>query len=76
MDYTTTVTQKGQITLPKVVRDSMGIATYSTVKIEKEKDYIKVTPLEDIFDIEESFKVRVKKSVLKAREFMEKGYVR
>ena len=73
-----TVTQKGQVTLPKKMRDKLGIGIYEKVAIEIEKDYVKITPTIDILTLASSFKKKVKnpKDPLLARESFEKDYVR
>ncbi|MFS8159662.1 MAG: AbrB/MazE/SpoVT family DNA-binding domain-containing protein [Candidatus Roizmanbacteria bacterium] len=75
--YTTTaVTQKGQVTLPKKLRDLLGIATYDRVKISLADGYLKVEPTEDILDVIRDMSFKSKKSVLKARDAFEKQYKR
>lgn len=74
----TTVTQKGQITLPKAIRDAFNIDKYDKVTIEAKDDYIKIKPTFDILDIAGTFYPRKnkKKSALDARKYMEKHYKR
>lgn len=77
MQLITTVTQKGQITIPKSLREQFGVKAFSKVHIEADKDGIKITPSFDILDLAGKFKpCDRKKSVLFAREKMEKGYNR
>ena len=76
MQVITTVTQKGQITLPKAIREAFNIDKYDKVTIEAKEDYIKIKPTFDILDIAGTFHPRRKKSVLKAREYMETHYKR
>ncbi|OGC51696.1 hypothetical protein A2982_03435 [candidate division WWE3 bacterium RIFCSPLOWO2_01_FULL_39_13] len=76
MTYVTTVTQKGQITLPKTIRDNLGIKIYDKVKIEAFGKNIKVVPTHDILDIAGKFKSKGNKSILLARESLEKNYER
>lgn len=76
MQFITTVTQKGQVTLPKKMREALGIQTYDNVLIEKERDYIKIKSTEDILDLAGMFKPRVKKPLMKARIQMEKRFNR
>ncbi len=78
MQVITTVTQKGQITLPKQFRDAFGIGQYDTVIVEKGTDHIKIKPTEDILDLAGTFtpKKNKKKTALDARAAMEKQYKR
>lgn len=78
MQVITTVTQKGQITLPKQFRDKLGIEKYDKVTVEAQKDHIRIKPSFDILDIAGTFYPRKnkKKSVLDARQYMEKHYKR
>ena len=75
-EYTTTVTQKGQVTIPKILRDSVGIETYKKVSVEVKGNYILISPNKDILDIAGKIKPQNKKSALLAREYLEKGYER
>jgi len=78
MQYLTTVTQKGQITLPIVFRKQLAIEPYSKVVLElgKGNQVIKIKATQDILDLAGSFVPRANKnkSVLKAREQMESQY--
>lgn len=76
MEQITTVTQKGQVTIPKKIRDDLRVKKYSKVIVEKEKNYIKITPVKDFLDFAGVFKTKKKRSVLKARDFFEKNYKR
>lgn len=77
MQLITTITQKGQITIPKSLRDQFGMEAFSKVHVEADKGGIKITPSFDILDLAGKFKpVDPKKSVLLAREKMGKGYNR
>jgi len=78
MDYFTTITKKGQITIPKKLRKALGFEQFLKVAIEVEKDekVIKVRPVFDILDIAGDFAIQKKGSVLKARKEMEKTYKR
>lgn len=76
MQVITSVTQKGQITLPKKFREIFDINEYDKVIVETGEDYIKVRPTEDILNLAGAYKKKMKKPVLKAREYMEKHYKR
>lgn len=76
------MTQKGQITLPKEVRDVLGIELYGKVRItiDKKNNGILLQPVKDIVDMAGFLTNKVKsnknKSPLEARDFMENNYTR
>ncbi len=74
--FITGVTQKGQVTLPKVLRDSAGIAVYDNVKIYIEDGKLIVEPVEDILDIAGTIKPRKNKDldIMDAINSMESNY--
>lgn len=74
----TTVTQKGQITIPKSLRHKFGIKPFSKVYLKDTKRTIEIIPSFDILDLAGKFKpVKAKrKSVTLAREEMEKNFNR
>jgi len=74
--YTATVTQKGQITIPKKLRDSLNIKSYGIVQLELSDDHIKITPTEDILDLAGTLPPKTTKEILKARDQFEKTYRR
>lgn len=76
MNTYVTVTQKGQMTIPKEIRDFLGIKIYERVKIVKEKDHLKVFPTTDILDLAGKFNIKNRTSVLKAREAIQNEYSR
>lgn len=78
MDYLTTITKKGQITIPKKLREKLGFKQVLKVALELEEGgkAIRVRPVSDILDLAGDFKSSKKGSVLKAREEMEKSYKR
>jgi AbrB family looped-hinge helix DNA binding protein len=78
MTFTTTVTQKGQITLPKSVRNKFNIKTREKVTIKAEDNYIKVFPTQDILGIAGFLKKKIKRTdnILNARESFERDYSR
>lgn len=76
MQSITTVTQKGQITIPKKLRDKIGLSAYSKVYLTADKDSIKVTRTFDILDMAGKFKPGKLKSVLAARENLDTSYRR
>lgn len=78
MQVITTVTQKGQITIPKQLRDKFGMGKYDKVIVKSAKNYIQIKPTFDLLDIAGTFHPRKNKnkSALEAREYMEKHYKR
>lgn len=74
--YPTTMTQKGQVTIPKKLREKYKINDYDTVVIEPAEGFIKIIPGKDILDLAGTFKPKDKKSILAAREELEKNYKR
>ena len=80
MKFTTAVTQKGQVTLPKSMRQALGISAYDQVEIELAKSgkAIEIKPTFDVLDLAGTMKPKANKnkSVLEAREAMEKDYER
>lgn len=78
MPYQATITQKGQITIPKFLRDALKLRASSKIvlKLEKSGKEIKIKPAMDILDIAGSLKPKARKAVLRARQVMEKNYAR
>lgn len=78
MEFITTVTQKGQVTIPKKMRDDLGIKNNNKVKVEKKEGYLKITPTFDLLDIAGTIKPRKNAGIdpVKAREYMETHYER
>ena len=78
MSYQTTITRKGQITIPKEIRELLRLreGRKMSVELEAESEEIRVKPYPDILELAGTFKIKIKKNVLKAREEMEKHYER
>ncbi|MGB6839052.1 MAG: AbrB/MazE/SpoVT family DNA-binding domain-containing protein [Microgenomates group bacterium] len=76
MQTITTLTQKGQITLPKKIREKAGLKPYNKVYLEASADSVKITPTYDILDIAGKFTPKKKKSILSARARLDKSYKR
>lgn len=77
MTYQTTITKKGQITIPKLLREFLELDTSSKIILEPlngHKVIIKIIP--DVLDIAGKFKIKKPKSALKARDTFEKRYKR
>lgn len=76
MQRITTLTQKGQVTIPKQWRDILRMKAYGRVIVIKEENAIKILPTRDILDLAGTFQPKKKKSVLRARKTLEKTYTR
>lgn len=78
MTYTTTMTKKGQITIPKEFRDLLKLKTASklvvTFDAKSKGVLVKQTP--DLFDLAGTFNIKKRTSVLKARDAFEQRYER
>ena len=78
MEYAVPISKKGQITLPKELRDSVGITLQNLVLVSQEGSYLRVSKALDILDFAGSVKTPPgrSKDVVKAREYMETHYER
>lgn len=76
MQNVTSITQKGQITIPKNLRDKVRLTPYSKVYLEADKNFIKIIPTYDILDLAGQFKPKKKKGILKGRDQLDKSYNR
>ena len=78
MDYTVAVTKKGQMTLPKKIREFFDIKTPDRVvlEIDRKNKAIKIEALPDIMELAGKFKAPKGKSALKSRQYFEKHYHR
>ena len=76
MTYQTTITRKGQITIPKDIRDILRLDEGRKLEIEFEriKGEIKIKSAPDILDLAGTFKPKKVVSALKIRELMAKMY--
>ena len=74
--YPTTITQKGQVTIPKKLRVRYSLESYDAVIVEPAEGYIKIIPGKDILSIAGTFKPKKHKPLLKAREKLEENYKR
>lgn len=71
---TTTITQKGQLTIPKKLREKFGIKTRDKLFIKDAKGHIKIFPTQDILSMAGKLKPKKKKPILQARKELEKSY--
>lgn len=78
MTYQTTITKKGQITIPKEIREVLKLEEGKRldIELEKKKKRIIIKTAPDILELAGTFKPKRKINVLKAREMMEKYYER
>ncbi|OGY26273.1 MAG: hypothetical protein A2Z24_02025 [Candidatus Woykebacteria bacterium RBG_16_44_10] len=78
MVYSTTITRKGQITIPKTIREALKLSTSTKILVELEvgRKEIKLRPHTDILDLAGTFSPKRKINVLEARERIEKNYER
>ena len=78
--YTSTITQKGQVLIPKKVRDAMKLIPNQRVRISQRveggtiKAVVESEP--NIMELAGKFKAPKGKNALKGREYMEKRYER
>jgi len=78
MTYLTTITKKGQMTMPKKVRKILGIKIPSQLELEidKKTGQLRVRKAPDIMDFAGRFKVKNPINAMKVRGLMEKHYER
>jgi len=78
MKYSTSITKKGQMTIPKEIRENLDITIPSQVTLdlnEKEKT-VRIIPQKDILDMAGRFRVKNPADILEAREKFESFYKR
>ncbi len=76
MQVVTTVTQKGQVTIPKKIRDKVGIKAYDRVTVEEKRGKVSIRKEKTLLDIVPLAKAPKGKNALKAREEMHKNYTK
>lgn len=78
MTFITAVTQKGQITIPKKMREVLGLRTGYNVELilDRQQESVKVKPLPRLSDLAGSFRVKNPQDPVKLRAYMEKNYYR
>ena len=78
MRYSTSITKKGQMTIPKEIRENLNITIPSQVTLdlnEKEKT-VRIIPQKDILDMAGRFRLKKPADIMKAREKFEASYER
>ena len=79
MTFVTSLTQKGQVTIPKKMREKAGLKPRDIVRVEQGKNgTIKITSQPTILDLAGTLVPRKNKNKdpLEAREYMENNYER
>ena len=76
MVYTSTLTKKGQVTIPIELREPFNLEEGGKVFIEPspDKKRIILRPSKSIFDLADSFKPKKPVSAVEARKKMAKNY--
>lgn len=72
MVYTSTITKKGQITIPLILRDVFGLKEGAKVFFETQngQEAIILKPKKSIFDLAGTFKPKKVENILRIREKM------
>lgn len=75
MIQTVTLTQKGQITLPKAFREALAVEPYDSVQLVLDGDSVRIEPVPDLMELSGflSGKRDTTISSSKAREAFEQG---
>lgn len=76
MSYSTTITKKGQITIPKSLREFLKLKESARVilELEKNKRIVKIKPASDFLEIAKKIKIKKKINPIQSRKYMEKFY--
>ncbi len=78
MTYYTHITRKGQVTIPKEIRDALKLQETGKLSVEfsKKEKAVKIKPTEDFLEVAKKIQVKRKTNPVKTRELMEKHYER
>lgn len=81
MMYSSTITKKGQVVIPKRLRDALKLSASRRVSVTPRMEGGKVVgvvvePAPDIMELAGKFKAPKGKNALKAREYMQTHYER
>ena len=75
MIQTSTITQKGQVTIPYFIRQKMALETGSKVSFILENKKIILSPLPSFFDFRGSIKSRKAFNIKKMRQYAKKQLI-
>lgn len=72
------MTQKGQITIPKSIRESLKLTRFKKVFIELEENgtAAKIIPAYDFFEVAKKIHVKKRVNPVEARKYLEASYER
>lgn len=73
MSYKVSVTEEGQITIPKKIRKALGIKDQVEVEMDQEQGMIKIKKLPDLSEVKGMIE-NPEQDILEARERMEEEY--
>ena len=78
MSFQSTITRKGQLTIPKDVREFLGLRLGERVLIDLDRRHkqVKITPLPTLEELAGSFRVKSPVDPVMLRKKMEKSYQR
>ena len=77
MTYQTTITRKGQMTIPKGLREFLGLGLGNRVMLEPEKrGRVKITRVPSLRSLAGSFRVKRPRNPVAIRKRMERHYER
>lgn len=78
MTYQTTITSKGQITIPKPLRELLGLSTEQRIQIglTPHQNGVVIKPVSDLLTLAKTIKPKHAANVLKARQAFEAHYGR
>lgn len=78
MIYQTTLTSKGQITIPKTIRDALHLVKSRKVQLtlSADKKSAIIEPTEDFFELTKKISVKKNIDLIKARQQFEQSYER
>lgn len=74
MQVYSTVTQKGQVTIPKKIRDLVGISIYQKVSLAVDGDSVVLSPQKTILELSPTLLAPKGKNALKARKYTPQNY--
>lgn len=71
-----TITKKGQVTIPKSFREKLGLRYFTKIilDLDESEGVIKIRASKDALDMAGELEIEDKDSILKAREALETSY--